>query len=480
MKEGFRRSAKVGKYLVVGGGGTVASTNSGNLHVPFLDRPPQESRSEVAIVKCPVYALAENSVREAIHLLGGIARFCKKGDVVVVKVNAGGAFPVEIADTTHPAIIAAVVRVCKEAGAIVKIMERPGFNDKANKVYTVSGIKDAALSAGADELWDWETAEYVEVDVPDARSFAKVILPKALMEANGYIDIPKLKNNAVIGGLTLGIKSVLGLIPCDDREVIHRTPVDMAAGCVDIIKAFHHLHRLTLVDAVQAMEGRVHQGLVCSPGFIAASPDLVAVEAVCHEIVGYDPLESPGVQIATKDGLGTAEFSEMDILGTRIQDVRYPFMRSNWRFVQPFMNVKEYFGGTCHACILAMAAVPPVVDPDKKYAVVAGTRAMVAKPLSGIDEVYLVGECACRTDHQFKGYMDKIKEAKKIIKLPTCPGHASIDQWGSRKLGGVYDHFMLLSADMRSLATLPEGVRPGLLKAAYARRSGKVKELDKR
>jgi hypothetical protein len=228
------------------------------------------------------------------------------------------------------------------------------------------------------------------------------------------------------------------------------------------------------------MEGRVHQGLVCSPGFIAASPDLVAVESVCHEIVGYDPLESPGIQIATKDGLGTAEFSEMDVLGTRIQDVRYPFMRSNWRFVQPFMNVKEYFGGTCHACLLAMAAVPPVVDPDKKYAVVAGTRAMVAKPLSGIDEVYLVGECACRTDHQFKGYMDKIKEAKKIIRLPTCPGHSSIDQWSSRKLGGVYDHFMLLSADMRSLATLPEGVRPGLLKKAYARRSGKVKELDKR
>jgi len=120
------------------------------------------------------------------------------------------------------------------------------------------------------------------------------------------------------------------------------------------------------------------------------------------------------------------------------------------------------------------------VDPDKKYAVVAGTRAMVAKPLSGIDEVYLVGECACRADHQFKGYMDKIKEAKKIVRLATCPGHASIDQWSSRKLGGVYDHFMLLSADMRSLATLPEGVRPGLLKAAYARRSGKVKELDKR
>ena len=473
----FERSAKVGKWTVVGGGGTIASTNSANLHSPFLDRPLQETRSEVAIVKCPVYGLAEAAVREVIALLGGMGRFCKQGDTVVIKVNAGGAFPVEVADTTHPAVVAAMVKLCKEAGAIVKVMERPGFNDKAEKVYTVTGIKDAALAAGADELWDWQTAEYVEVEVPDARSLAKVTLPKALMTANAFIDIPKLKNNAMIGGLTLGIKSRIGLIPCEDRELIHRTPVDMAAGCCDIAKAIHHLHRLTLVDAVQAMEGRVHQGTVCSPGFLAASPDMVAVEAVCHEIVGYHPLESPGVQIAMKDGLGTGDLNEIDILGTKLQDVYYPFMRSHARFVQQFMNVKEYFGGTCNACLLAMAAVPPVVDPAKKYAVVGGTRALVAKPLTDVDEVYLVGECACRSDHQFPDFMDKVKAAKKVIKMGTCPGHSSVDRWSERKLGGVYEHFMLLSADMRTSATLPEALRPSVLKAAHDRRTGKVTKL---
>lgn len=473
----FRRSRKVGNYQVAGGSESVASTNSGNTHIPFLDRPPQARKSEVAIVKCPSYSLAEASVREIIALLGGIGRFCNKGDIVIVKPNAGGAFPIEIADTTHPAIVAAVVRVCKEAGATVKIMERPGFNDRADKVYTITGIKDAALAAGADELWDWQKAEYVEVDVPDPRSFAKVTLPKALMEANVFIDVPKLKNNAIIGGLTLGIKSKLGLIPCEDRQLIHRTSVDMAAGCCDIAKAIHHLHRLTLVDAVYAMEGRVHQGMACSPGFIAASPDMVAVEAVCHDIVGYHPLESPAVQIAMKDGLGTGDMDEIDILGTRIEDVRYPFLKSHTRFVQRFMNVKEYFGGTCGACLLAMQGVPPVVDPTKKYAVVGGTRALVAKPLSDVDEVYLVGECACRADHKFPGFMDKVNAAKKVIKMGTCPGHTSVEEWNKRKLGGIYDHFMLLSVDMRACASLPEAVRPAIVKAAYERRSGKVTEL---
>jgi uncharacterized protein (DUF362 family) len=475
----FKRSSKLGEWKVVGGAGaTVASTSSGNIHVPFLERPCLEHRSEVAIVKCPVYALSDGAVREAISLLGGIGRFCKSGDTVVIKVNAGGAFPVEIADTTHPAIVAAVVKVCKEAGAKVIIMERPGFNDNADKVYTVTGIKDAALKAGADEMWDWQTAEYVEVAVPEPRSFEKVILPKILMEADAYIDIPKLKNNAIIAGLTLGIKSKLGLIPCEDRAMIHRTPVEMAAGCVDIAKAIHHLHVLTLVDAVQAMEGRVHMVTVCSPGFIAASPDMVAVEAVCHDIVGYHPLESPAVQIAMKDGLGTGDLEEIDILGTRIQDVRYQFMRSHARFVQRFMNVKEYFGGVCNACLLGMEGVPPVVDPAKKYAVISGRKALIAKSLDDIDEVYLVGECACMLDHQFPGYMEKINKAKKVIKMGTCPGHSSVEHWGTRKLGGVYDRFMLLSADMRACATMPEGVRPGIVKEAHARRSGKVKDLE--
>jgi hypothetical protein len=137
--------------------------------------------------------------------------------------------------------------------------------------------------------------------------------------------------------------------------------------------------------------------------------------------------------------------------------------------VQRFSNVKEYFGGICRACLLGMAGVPPVVDPDKKYAVISGPRALVAEPLSDIDEVYLVGMCACRADHQYKGFMDKVKAAKKVVKLPDCPGHHSIEK---QKWGGIYDLPLLLAADMCAHSTLPETVRENVLKGAYARREG--------
>lgn len=447
----------------------IASTNSGNLYVPFIDRTPQEKKSEVAITRCLNYSQAGAAVREAIHLLGGIERFCRAGDVVIIKPNIVFGVPWEMAETTHPAVVSEVVKAFKEGGAVVKILERPAFNTPARIAYEISGIGKAALEAGVDELLDWAEEEYVEVRVPNSRSFSKVNIPKSLMEADLFVDLPKLKNNFVLGpgALTLSIKSKLGLVPQEDRELVHRTPVDMAAACCDIAKAINHKHSLSLVDGVYAMEGASHYGTICKPGVIVASPDLVAVEAVCHAIVGYHPLESPAVQLAMKDGLGTADFFEIDILGTRIRDVYYPFVRSLTRYVQKYTNVTEYFGGTCPACLLAMMAVPPFVDPQKKYAIVAGTRALVAEPLSDIDEVYLVGQCACRADHQFPGFMNKVKMAKKVIRMGTCPGHETVHR---RKWGGVYDARMLLSVDMTAGFCLPDTVRPSVLKAGYERR----------
>lgn len=345
--------------------------------VPFIDRPPLEHRSEVAIVRCSDYSRADDALREAMHLLGGMDRFCRPGEVIILKPNLVFAAPWEIAETTHPAVLAAAITLFKEAGAVVKILERPAFNASSRQVYELTGISQAALKAGVDELIEWEKEEYVDVKVPEPRSFATVKIPRSLLEADGFVDVPKLKNNYVLGSgaLTLSLKSKLGIIPQEDREPIHRTPVDMAAGCVDIAKAIRHKDRLTIVDGVYAMEGATHYGHVCKPGILVVSPDPVAVEAVCHTIVGYHPLESPAVQLAMKDGLGTADLTEIDVLGERIQDVYFPFVRSLNRYVQKYTNVREFFGGTCHACLLAMMAVPPIVEKDKKYAVVSGTRA---------------------------------------------------------------------------------------------------------
>jgi hypothetical protein len=55
--------------------------------------------------------------RAAVDALGGIKRFVKPGNKVVIKPNMSFASGPERASNTHPAIVSEVARLCAEAGA---------------------------------------------------------------------------------------------------------------------------------------------------------------------------------------------------------------------------------------------------------------------------------------------------------------------------------------------------------------------------
>ncbi len=87
------------------------------------------------------------TVNKAIELLGGIERFIKPGDVVVIKPNVGFATPPILGATTHPDVITAVVRLCYEKGKAKKVIvtDNP-INDPAS-CFAISGIGKAAVSS---------------------------------------------------------------------------------------------------------------------------------------------------------------------------------------------------------------------------------------------------------------------------------------------------------------------------------------------
>ena len=84
---------------------------------------PEKNESEDAAVKYPDLVVVrggepEALAREAVDLLGGMKRFVKKGDNVIIKPNTGPAMRTyEYAATTNPWLVAAVVKMCLEAGA---------------------------------------------------------------------------------------------------------------------------------------------------------------------------------------------------------------------------------------------------------------------------------------------------------------------------------------------------------------------------
>jgi uncharacterized protein (DUF362 family) len=118
------------------------------------------SRPNVVVVRArPVDAAADDPLRlreqqalamleSALKAMGGVDRFITKGDVVVIKPNVAFDKNPDLAATTQPDTIAAVVKLCLGAGARkVIVCDNPINNPES--CFFKTRVGDAALKAGA-------------------------------------------------------------------------------------------------------------------------------------------------------------------------------------------------------------------------------------------------------------------------------------------------------------------------------------------
>jgi hypothetical protein len=105
--------------------------------------------------------------RAAVSALGGIARFVRPGQDVIVKPNICVEYhPPEYAATTNPTVVATIVRLCLEAGAKrVRVMDMP-LGGTPEAAYEVSGIGPAVREAGG-EMEVMSSTRYVRAAIPD-------------------------------------------------------------------------------------------------------------------------------------------------------------------------------------------------------------------------------------------------------------------------------------------------------------------------
>ena len=88
-------------------------------------------------------------VKRALDEMGGVERFIQKGDVVVVKPNVAFDKNPDLAATTQPDTVSAVVKLCKAAGARKVIVADNPINNPESCFYKTR-VGDAARRAGAE------------------------------------------------------------------------------------------------------------------------------------------------------------------------------------------------------------------------------------------------------------------------------------------------------------------------------------------
>jgi uncharacterized protein (DUF362 family) len=255
--------------------------------------------------------------RRALEALGGMGGLVRRGDRVVIKPNIAWVWGPKMATNTNPWVVAALVEMCREAGAgSVRVMDNTIAKDPSRS-YGASGIAEAAAAAGADVPYV-NRAGAVELPVPDAYEleswpFCREFVDAALCDV--LINAPILKDHGT-SRLTIGLKNAFGMVAGERGRLhpqIHRKIPDL-----------HRVLRvdLTVMDAYRVLRthgpnGGTLEDVDNSPDGarrIVASRDRVAVDAYGAHMFGLGPEQVGFVTNAEAAGLGTADWQSLGVM----------------------------------------------------------------------------------------------------------------------------------------------------------------------
>jgi len=252
-------------------------------------------------------ASPEQIVKAAIDAFGGIKRFISRGDIVVIKPNIGWDRTPEQAGNTNPEVVAAVVRLCFDAGAKkVKVFDRP-VNDP-RRCYVQSGIAPAVSALGAE-------AEYM-----DDRKFRDMALGgqalkswplySDIFEADKVINIPIAKHHG-LAKLTLSMKNWIGVMGGSRRQIHQK----LDESLVDLSMKIKPT--LTILDAVRILTANGPQGGSLADvkrlDTVVVGIDPVAIDSYGATLFGMKGSDLGYVTLGHKLGLGQMDLNKITI-----------------------------------------------------------------------------------------------------------------------------------------------------------------------
>ena len=285
----------------------------------------------VAVVKCESYdeALVHEKVCEAINLIGGIERFVKPGDRVLLKINLLSASSPDKAVTTHPSVVKAMVREVLKAGGKPIIGDSPGgpFNKiMLDNSYEKSGMTEVARETGAALNYNtgWHEASY-----PGGLLLKRLDLIDLLDEVDVVITLPKLKTHTFTG-FTGATKILFGVVPGLTKPTYHMRFSDVDLFSDMLLDILGYVKpSFALMDAVVGIEGD-GPGVSGSPkkaGVILASADSIALDVVATSIIGMEPTDCSVIRRAVHHRLSSGKLSDVEVLGEKIENVKTKFMQ---------------------------------------------------------------------------------------------------------------------------------------------------------
>ncbi len=234
------------------------------------------------------------------------------------------------ATTTHPALVAAVVRGLQSLGITdITIADSPGgpFTRSALEgIYTATGMVQVAQQTGAKLNYD-TTYKSVTCCTLDGLCRTYNII-SVVEQADCIINLPKLKTHAMttLSGAT---KNLFGCIPGLQKPELHFRFPEMDKFSRMLVELSQTVRpHLSIVDGVVSMEGDgPSSGVARKTGWTLASTHVGALDMALCQLISLPPEKVPTLANAMAMGIAPQSTDELEYLGEKPQplsDYRLP------------------------------------------------------------------------------------------------------------------------------------------------------------
>ena len=331
----------------------------------------------VNLVHCENYGAVPVAMARLMEGLGGMGRFVKPGQSVLIKPNLLSNHRPEEAVTTHPEVVRALIREVKAQGAHPWVADSPASIADLKRVWEMTGIEAVCRE---------ENVPLVNLEKAGSQSFEEdgihFTIAKPVLEADAIISVPKVKTH-VLTGVTGAVKNLYGTVPGRQKTMFHKMypyPLDFARLLVAIHR--HVRPVLSVADGVVGMEGNgPSAGSPVELGFLGASTDAMALDVVLCRTLGLEPRNVAHLEAVRKAGLGVQDWSlitmEGDIIGA-LAPREYSLPSTvpiqyvpHWlvRVVQPLIWHRPLISAACVYCGKCVQACPAQalsMEPGKR------------------------------------------------------------------------------------------------------------------
>jgi len=261
------------------------------------------------IIPNPIVCIQKSSytsldIKKLLAPLGGIKKYVKSGDRVLLKVNLLATSTPDQAVVTHPAMVRAVAQEVLNAGGVPYIGDSPSrefSKGRLKKVYEAAGLIHIANELGMELNYNTRSKKLL---IPNGKKLKKTPICQFVLDADKIIALPKLKTHSLMM-LTLGTKIMYGAIPGFTKARFHskymrrQSFADMLLDVLTIVPP-----NLIIMDGVIAMQGDgPFSGDPFNLNLLFASEDAIALDLSVCEILGVEPVGIPTLKRAKLHGL---------------------------------------------------------------------------------------------------------------------------------------------------------------------------------